>query len=178
MTSFNSASFPDSLAIAKESGLIIGSIDEIQKLHIRAVPLGEQARRLAHQESTHTLLVTTSSNPSGNCTLPCQGSSRCILRCLPCPYNTTLLNVLFFPLLCIHILLVTLSSNSQCHCAPPFQFHHILPCPCCHQNQMCSVVEGNLPTRSVSMYSLLVIMASNSTGVLCPLSQVRSCACC
>lgn len=65
MTSFNSASFPDSLAIAKESGLIIGSIDEIQKLHIRAVPLGQQARRLAHQEATHTLLVTTSSNPSG-----------------------------------------------------------------------------------------------------------------
>ena len=65
MTSFNSASFPDSLAIAKETGLTIGSIDEIQKLHIRAVPLGEQARRLAHQEATHTLLVTTSSNPSG-----------------------------------------------------------------------------------------------------------------
>ena len=65
MTSFNSASFPDSLAIAKESGLTIGSIDEIQKLHIRAVPLGEQARRLAHQEATHTLLVTTSSQPSG-----------------------------------------------------------------------------------------------------------------
>lgn len=71
MTSFNSASFPDSLAIAKESGLIIGSIDEIQKLHIRAVPLGEQARRLAHQESTHTLLVTTSSNPSGTLFAPC-----------------------------------------------------------------------------------------------------------
>lgn len=65
MTSFNSASFPDSLAIAKESGLTIGSIDEIQKLHIRAVPMGEQARRLAHQESSHTFLVTTSSESSG-----------------------------------------------------------------------------------------------------------------
>lgn len=65
MTSFNSASFPDSLAIAKESGLTIGSIDEIQKLHIRAVPMGEQARRLAHQDSSHTFLVTTSSEPSG-----------------------------------------------------------------------------------------------------------------
>ena len=65
MTSFNSASFPDSLAIAKESGLTIGSIDEIQKLHIRAVPVGEQARRLAHQDSSHTFLVTTSSEPSG-----------------------------------------------------------------------------------------------------------------
>ncbi|KAL3145326.1 hypothetical protein ABBQ38_001586 [Trebouxia sp. C0009 RCD-2024] len=66
MTSFNSSSFPDSLAIAKESGLTIGSIDEIQKLHIRAVPLGEQARRLAHQDSSHTFLVTTSSEPSGS----------------------------------------------------------------------------------------------------------------
>lgn len=64
MTSFNSASFPDSLAIAKESGLTIGSIDEIQKLHIRAVPMGEQARRLAHQDSSHTFLVTTSSEAS------------------------------------------------------------------------------------------------------------------
>lgn len=68
MTSFNSASFPDSLAIAKESGLTIGSIDEIQKLHIRAVPMGEQARRLAHQDSSHTFLVTTASEPSGT---PC-----------------------------------------------------------------------------------------------------------
>ena len=66
MTSFNSASFPDSLAIAKESGLTIGSIDEIQKLHIRAVPLGEQARRLAHQDASHTFLITTSSPPSSN----------------------------------------------------------------------------------------------------------------
>ncbi|DBA79836.1 TPA: hypothetical protein ACH3X2_007673 [Trebouxia sp. C0005] len=66
MTSFNSASFPDSLAIAKESGLTIGSIDEIQKLHIRAVPMGEQARRLAHQDSSHTFLVTTSSEPSSS----------------------------------------------------------------------------------------------------------------
>ncbi len=71
MTSFNSASFPDSLAIAKESGLTIGSIDEIQKLHIRAVPMGEQARRLAHQDSSHTFLVTTSSEPSSMTLRPC-----------------------------------------------------------------------------------------------------------
>lgn len=70
MTSFNSASFPDSLAIAKESGLTIGSIDEIQKLHIRAVPMGEQARRLAHQDSSHTFLVTTSTEPPSMHTLP------------------------------------------------------------------------------------------------------------
>ena len=35
----------------------IGSIDDIQKLHIRTVPLGEQPRRIAHQEQTRTLAV-------------------------------------------------------------------------------------------------------------------------
>lgn len=45
---FHSASFPDCLAIASEEELTIGTIDEIQKLHIRTVPLGEQPRRIAH----------------------------------------------------------------------------------------------------------------------------------
>ena len=60
MASFNSAAFPDSLAVAKEGGLMIGSIDEIQKLHIRSVYLEEQPRRLVHQETTHTLGVSVS----------------------------------------------------------------------------------------------------------------------
>ena len=60
MTSFNSSSFPDSLAVAKEGALTIGSIDEIQKLHIRTVPLGEQPRRLAHQEQSRSFAVLTS----------------------------------------------------------------------------------------------------------------------
>jgi hypothetical protein len=64
---FNSAAFPDALAIAKEGVLTIGSIDEIQKLHIRTVPLGEQPRRLAHQEATRTFAVATA---------PCVGAPR------------------------------------------------------------------------------------------------------
>lgn len=59
MAPFNSASFPDSLAIAKEDSLTLGTIDAIQKLHIRTVPLGEQPRRLALQEATRTLAVAT-----------------------------------------------------------------------------------------------------------------------
>ncbi len=128
MASFNTASFPDSLAIAKEETLTIGNIDEIQvaapclslvlaagkhvgcvwpthracsrharipkaltqcaqkvlgvlttrqapswhntrslsmrvalaqKLHIRTVPLHEQPRRIAHQDSTRSYAVTT-----------------------------------------------------------------------------------------------------------------------
>ena len=40
-----------------------GSIDEIQKLHIRSVPLGEQPRRIAHQGASRTFAVTIS--PAG-----------------------------------------------------------------------------------------------------------------
>ncbi|KAK4488128.1 hypothetical protein RD792_003870 [Penstemon davidsonii] len=57
MCPFNSAAFPDSLAIAKEDGLTIGTIDDIQKLHIRSIPLGEHARRICHQEQTKTFAI-------------------------------------------------------------------------------------------------------------------------
>ncbi|KAI4365220.1 hypothetical protein MLD38_021226 [Melastoma candidum] len=57
MCQFNSAAFPDSLAIAKEGELTIGTIDDIQKLHIRSIPLGEQARRICHQEQSRTFAV-------------------------------------------------------------------------------------------------------------------------
>lgn len=39
--------------------MTIGTIDEIQKLHIRTVPLGESPRRIAYQESTQTFGVIT-----------------------------------------------------------------------------------------------------------------------
>eukprot|EP00960_Hanusia_phi_P003968 116510-Hanusia_phi.AAC.2 len=44
MAPFNSEGFPDSLAIATETSLRIGVIDDIQKLHIRTVYLREQPR--------------------------------------------------------------------------------------------------------------------------------------
>eukprot|EP01112_Ceratiomyxa_fruticulosa_P020970 TRINITY_DN7283_c0_g1_i2.p1 TRINITY_DN7283_c0_g1~~TRINITY_DN7283_c0_g1_i2.p1 ORF type:complete len:1042 (-),score=227.88 TRINITY_DN7283_c0_g1_i2:442-3567(-) len=59
MSPFNSESFPESLAIAKSSSLSIGTIDEIQKLHIRSVPLGEMPRRIAHQDQSKTFAVLT-----------------------------------------------------------------------------------------------------------------------
>lgn len=46
-----------SLAIAKEGELTIGTIDDIQKLHIRSIPLGEQARRICHQEQSRTFAI-------------------------------------------------------------------------------------------------------------------------
>ncbi|KAK3419095.1 hypothetical protein EUGRSUZ_H04822 [Eucalyptus grandis] len=57
MCQFNSAAFPDSLAIAKEGELTIGTIDDIQKLHIRSIPLGEHARRICHQEQSRTFAI-------------------------------------------------------------------------------------------------------------------------
>jgi len=45
--------------MSDEQSLIIGTVDEIQKLHIRTVPLGETPRRIAHQEQTLTFGVLT-----------------------------------------------------------------------------------------------------------------------
>ena len=55
---FNSQAFPGALAIARPGCLSIGTVDSIQRLHVRTVPLGEQPRRLAHQSETGTLAVT------------------------------------------------------------------------------------------------------------------------
>jgi len=60
MCAFNSESFPESLALATEENLKIGTIDSIQKLHIRTVSLnGEMPRRIAHQESSNSFAVLT-----------------------------------------------------------------------------------------------------------------------
>ncbi len=45
--------------MATDSTVTIGTIDEIQKLHIRTVPLGETPRRIAYQEETQTFGVIT-----------------------------------------------------------------------------------------------------------------------
>ena len=51
--------FAISLALANDTTLMIGTIDEIQKLHIRTVPLGESPHRIAYQEATQTFGVIT-----------------------------------------------------------------------------------------------------------------------
>jgi DNA damage-binding protein 1 len=63
MTSFHSESFPECLALASGTQLTIGTIDDIQKLHVKTVPLpGEQSRRIAHHKPTRTLVVLTSAS--------------------------------------------------------------------------------------------------------------------
>jgi hypothetical protein len=59
MAPFNSESFPDCLALATPTTLTIGTVDEIQKLHVKTVPLGEQPRRIAHLKSARALVVAT-----------------------------------------------------------------------------------------------------------------------
>lgn len=59
MCSLNAEAYPDSLALATDSTVTIGTIDEIQKLHIRTVPLGETPRRITYQEHSQTFGVIT-----------------------------------------------------------------------------------------------------------------------
>jgi DNA damage-binding protein 1 len=59
MCSLNAEAYPDSLALATKNSVILGTIDEIQKLHIRTVPLGESPRRISYQEQSSTFGVIT-----------------------------------------------------------------------------------------------------------------------
>ncbi|RKP06326.1 mono-functional DNA-alkylating methyl methanesulfonate N-term-domain-containing protein [Thamnocephalis sphaerospora] len=57
--SFNSAAYPGCLAIVSGDNIIIGAVDEVRRLHIRSIPLGEMPRRICHQPSTGVLGVLT-----------------------------------------------------------------------------------------------------------------------
>ncbi|GMT37256.1 hypothetical protein PFISCL1PPCAC_28553, partial [Pristionchus fissidentatus] len=55
----NSETYRDCLVLSDGETLIIGRIDDIQKLHMRCVPLGESAARIAHQPQTATIAILT-----------------------------------------------------------------------------------------------------------------------
>ncbi|CAG8721486.1 14448_t:CDS:10, partial [Funneliformis caledonium] len=59
MCPFRPTPMATSLVITHEEGLTIGSIDEIQKLHIRTIPLNEMPRRIFHQEYSNTIGILT-----------------------------------------------------------------------------------------------------------------------
>jgi len=59
MCPFDAESFPECLALASEEELTIGTVDDIQKLHIQTFHLNEWARRIAHDAESHTLGVLT-----------------------------------------------------------------------------------------------------------------------
>ncbi|OWZ04928.1 DNA damage-binding protein [Phytophthora megakarya] len=59
MCPFDSESFPECLALSSEEELTIGTVDDIQKLHIQTFHLNEWARRIAYEPESHTLGVLT-----------------------------------------------------------------------------------------------------------------------
>ena len=48
MTPFHSELFPNCLAFVSEQGFMIGSVDDIQKVHIQTYPLGQSPRRICY----------------------------------------------------------------------------------------------------------------------------------
>ena len=69
--------YADSLALVSDSDLLFGTIDEIQKLHIRTIPLNESPVKIAHQQSTQTFGVLSSrkDTPDINGLLPLRPSA-------------------------------------------------------------------------------------------------------
>lgn len=59
MCPLNSEFYSNSLVLADNERIFIGVIDDIQKLHIRSVPLGESVSRLAYQEETNSIAALT-----------------------------------------------------------------------------------------------------------------------
>jgi DNA damage-binding protein 1 len=59
MCELNSKVYPNNLALLSFGMLRIGTMDTIQKLHIRTVPLNETVRRICYQSETHSFGIIT-----------------------------------------------------------------------------------------------------------------------
>lgn len=55
MAPFHTPMFPSCLALSSDSGLMIGTVDAIQKIHIQSYPLDESPRRLCHHLSSASI---------------------------------------------------------------------------------------------------------------------------
>lgn len=55
MIPFNSVLCPDCLAMSSETGLLIGSIDSLNKIHVEKYPLGEAPGHICHHKGSATL---------------------------------------------------------------------------------------------------------------------------
>ena len=65
VSTFNTEETPNALAFVAKDALKIGSMESIQRLHIKTVPLGETPRRIAYQEQNRIFgLLTTKVLPS------------------------------------------------------------------------------------------------------------------
>jgi DNA damage-binding protein 1 len=59
MCPFRLKSQTNSIALALPNSLKIGCIDDVQKIHIRTVPLGETPRRITFHEASGSFVVLT-----------------------------------------------------------------------------------------------------------------------
>ncbi|KAJ2957322.1 hypothetical protein NQZ79_g6952 [Umbelopsis isabellina] len=59
ITAFRNESFENCIAFTTSSGVMIGQIDQVQKLHINKIPFGETVRRICHQEYSRTFGILT-----------------------------------------------------------------------------------------------------------------------
>lgn len=62
--SLNSNSFRDCLVITDGCSMVFGTVDDIQKIHVRSIPMGESVLRVAYQKSTGTYGVCSSRTES------------------------------------------------------------------------------------------------------------------
>lgn len=59
MCSFHSEFYGPSLTLVTDMGVILGRIDDIQKLHVRPLPLAEPAKRIAFMEEEKAYIILT-----------------------------------------------------------------------------------------------------------------------
>jgi DNA damage-binding protein 1 len=59
MCSFHSEFYGPSLTLVTDTGVILGRIDDIQKLHVRSLNLGEPARRIAFIDDEKAYVILT-----------------------------------------------------------------------------------------------------------------------
>lgn len=52
--SLSSSAYRDCLVISDGAAMVFGTVDDIQKIHVRSIPMGESVVRIAHQKSTGT----------------------------------------------------------------------------------------------------------------------------
>jgi DNA damage-binding protein 1 len=59
MCSFNSEYYGSSLTLVTDMGVLLGRIDDIQKLHVRSLGLGESARRILYMDEEKIYIILT-----------------------------------------------------------------------------------------------------------------------
>jgi DNA damage-binding protein 1 len=59
MCSLNSEYYGSTLTLVTDTGIILGRIDDIQKLHVRSLALGESAKRIAFMKEEKVYVILT-----------------------------------------------------------------------------------------------------------------------